>query len=162
MNLRIPWWRVKAPGQVSFALGGNRPPAAGSPAAAKPGRALHLGARSRAPCGLTGEKPKCKSSFGMDLSELRTTAELAQLELDEAELERLGTAVEQMVVYFSKMSEIDVDSLSPTTHALLSRNRTRSDQVLADEPDRRRSTPDQLLENATDLEDRFIVIPNVL
>jgi aspartyl-tRNA(Asn)/glutamyl-tRNA(Gln) amidotransferase subunit C len=98
----------------------------------------------------------------MDLSELRTTADLAQLELGEAELVRLGTAVEQMVTHFEKMREIDVDALPPTTHALLSENRTRTDQVLADEPDSRRSTPDLLLESAPELEDRFIVIPNVL
>lgn len=98
----------------------------------------------------------------MDSSELRTTAELAQIELDENELAALGVAVEQMVDYFSRMNEIDVDDLPPTTHALLSQNRTRDDQVLSDRVDSRRSTPDELLESAPELEDRFIVIPNVL
>lgn len=98
----------------------------------------------------------------MDSSELRTTAELAQIELDEGELAALGVAVEQMVAYFSKMNEIDVDDLPPTTHALLSQTRTRDDTVLSGRTDTRRSTPDDLLEGAPELEDRFIVIPNVL
>jgi aspartyl-tRNA(Asn)/glutamyl-tRNA(Gln) amidotransferase subunit C len=98
----------------------------------------------------------------MDLSELRITADLAQIELDDDELAALGTAVEQMVTYFSKMNEIDVDDLAPTTHSLLSQNRVREDRVLADTDDPRRSTPDELLECAPELEDRFIVIPNVL
>jgi aspartyl-tRNA(Asn)/glutamyl-tRNA(Gln) amidotransferase subunit C len=92
----------------------------------------------------------------MDWQELSTTAELANIELDDAEMKSLGEAVEQMFSYFSKMMEVDVSELEPTTHVLLEQSRVRPDRV-ADQGD-----TDALLENAPDLEDRFIVIPNVL
>ncbi len=92
----------------------------------------------------------------MEKSELHVTAGLAYLDLREEEIESLGKAVEQMLRYFSKMSEVDVSNLPPTTHALLKKNRVRLDAE-APEPD-----IDALLENAPELEDRLIVIPNVL
>ncbi len=92
----------------------------------------------------------------VDKKELYTTASLAQLELSEQEAERLAAAVGQMLEYFSKMREIDVEGLEPTTHALLKTNRVREDIVVES------ALADVLLENAPEREDRFIVIPNVL
>ena len=92
----------------------------------------------------------------MNIEELHVTAELAQLELQDAEVAALAEAVTQMVDYFARLQEIDVDDLPPTTHALLTRNRLRPDTV------RHGTMADTLLERAPDLEDRFVVIPNVL
>jgi len=92
----------------------------------------------------------------MDERELKITAQLAQLDLSEAEAAALGAAVERMLEYFSKMSELDVSKLAPTTHALLSHNRVRPDSSSAS------ASADALLERAPELEDRLIVIPNVL
>ncbi|TVQ41214.1 MAG: Asp-tRNA(Asn)/Glu-tRNA(Gln) amidotransferase subunit GatC [Spirochaetaceae bacterium] len=92
----------------------------------------------------------------MDIEELHATAELAQLVLSDTEAAALSEAVTQMVDYFARMQEIDVDDLPPTTHALLTRNRVRPDAV------RQSAVADALLERAPDLEDRFVVIPNVL
>ena len=92
----------------------------------------------------------------MDLQELSLTARLARLSLTEAEMEKLGNAVEQMLRHFSHMKEIDVEGLSPTTHALLRENRTR------DDVERTAELSDALLKNAPQLEERFIVVPNVL
>ena len=91
----------------------------------------------------------------MKQDELRITAQLARLEVSEAEARRFEAAVAQMLEYFSKMIELDVDGLAPTTQ-MVEDNRTRSDdaQVPGDGED--------LLANAPELEDRFIVIPNVL
>jgi aspartyl-tRNA(Asn)/glutamyl-tRNA(Gln) amidotransferase subunit C len=71
-------------------------------------------------------------------------------------MSKLGTAVEQMLAHFSHMREINVEGLAPTTHALLRENRTRNDR----ERDTDVSAP--LLKNAPELEERFIVVPNVL
>ena len=95
-------------------------------------------------------------SFGMDISELHVTAELAQIELTESETAGLADAVAQMVDYFALLQEIEVDNLPPTTHALLTRNRLRPDVVNPT------NVSDKLLDNAPELEDRFVVIPNVL
>lgn len=92
----------------------------------------------------------------MDRSELTTTAELAHLELDDEELESLTAAVSRVLEYFSLMQSVDVSELEPTTHVLLDKNRLRAD-VPDDEVDR-----DALLDNAPEVEDRFILIPNVL
>ena len=92
----------------------------------------------------------------MDAGELLATARMARLALSEKELETLGKAVEQMLTHFSHMREVDVEGLAPTTHALLRENRLREDV----EADPSSSVP--LLENAPELEERFIVIPNVL
>ncbi len=92
----------------------------------------------------------------MDLQELSATARMARLSLTPVEMEKLGKAVEQMLQHFSHMKEIDVEGLSPTTHALLRENRTR------DDAERTEDLSAALLENAPQREERFIVVPNVL
>jgi aspartyl-tRNA(Asn)/glutamyl-tRNA(Gln) amidotransferase subunit C len=92
----------------------------------------------------------------MDAEELYATAHMARLTLRPEEVERLRQAVERMLGYFSHMRGLDVDHLPPTTHALLSQNRLREDRAPA------AGSPELLLENAPEREDRFILIPNVL
>jgi len=92
----------------------------------------------------------------MDIQELYITADLAHIELKEDELAALSQAVDQMVVYFEKMSEVDVSTLEPTTHSFIKDNRLRPDEI------KNSGLADAMLEQAPDLEDRFICIPNVL
>jgi aspartyl-tRNA(Asn)/glutamyl-tRNA(Gln) amidotransferase subunit C len=92
----------------------------------------------------------------MDVEELFATARMARLTLREDEVERLREAVERMLGYFSDLKGLAVDSLRPTTHALITENRLREDTEASTAP------PDLLLDNSPEREDRFIVIPNVL
>jgi aspartyl-tRNA(Asn)/glutamyl-tRNA(Gln) amidotransferase subunit C len=92
----------------------------------------------------------------MESKELYATAELANIELKPAELEYLQKSVDQMVVFFEKMAEVDVSALEPTTHAFIKGNRVRPDSVCPS------GMADSILEQSPDLEDRFICIPNVL
>lgn len=92
----------------------------------------------------------------MDTSELTTTIDMAMLELDESQIASLEGAVAQMLEHFALMAQIDVEGVEPTTHALVTDNRLRPDAA------RTRVDPDTLLENAPDLEDRLVAIPNVL
>lgn len=92
----------------------------------------------------------------IDKKELEITAALAQMELQAGELERLGQEVSQMLEYFAKMSEVDTQDLEPTTHALVKDNRLRADAVQAS------VKADAVLDRAPELEDRLLVIPNVL
>ncbi len=96
----------------------------------------------------------------MDTRELYTTASLAQLSLTETEAEKLSREVSRMLDYFARMREIDVDSLEPTTHTFSKVNRLRKD--VKENGERLSHMADSLLDNAPELEDRFIVIPNVL
>ena len=86
--------------------------------------------------------------------ELKTTASLAMLEFEQTE--QIEGAVKEMLDYFSKMMEIDVDALEPTTHALVRDNRVREDTASAS------GDVEALLDNAPSREDRFFKIPNVL
>lgn len=92
----------------------------------------------------------------MEIRELETTAALAQIDLGEGDLARLGDAVSQMLAYFEKMNALDTEGLEPTTHALVKDNRVRPDTVVFS------SYADALVDQAPEREDRFIVIPNVL
>ncbi|MFP4373047.1 MAG: Asp-tRNA(Asn)/Glu-tRNA(Gln) amidotransferase subunit GatC [Spirochaetaceae bacterium] len=92
----------------------------------------------------------------MDRNELTVTAELAHLELNDDELDSLGAAVSQVLEYFSLMQSVDVSDLEPTTHVLLGKNRLRSDHP------NETVDPETLLDNAPEVEDRFILVPNVL
>jgi aspartyl-tRNA(Asn)/glutamyl-tRNA(Gln) amidotransferase subunit C len=96
----------------------------------------------------------------MDTRELYTTASLAYLSLSDTEAEVLSGQVSQMLEYFSRMKEIDVESLEPTTHTFSKVNRLRRDSEVHGE--NMPPAADSLLDNAPELEDRFIVIPNVL
>lgn len=98
--------------------------------------------------------------FIMDTRELYTTASLAKLSLSEGEAEVLSQQVSHMLDYFTRMNEIDVDGLEPTTHTFSKVNRLRKDSEVHGE--RLSTMADSLLDNAPELEDRFIVIPNVL
>ena len=92
----------------------------------------------------------------MDIRELETTAALAQIDLGEGDLARLGDAVSQMLAYFEKMNALDTTGLEATTHALVKDNRVRPDTPVIS------SYADALVEQAPEREDRFFVIPNVL
>jgi aspartyl-tRNA(Asn)/glutamyl-tRNA(Gln) amidotransferase subunit C len=91
----------------------------------------------------------------MEREELDITAQLARLELSDEETERFEQAVFQMLEYFSKMREFDVEKLPPTAQ-MTQNNRTRKDAAIANKDTK------AILGNAPELEDRFIVIPNVL
>lgn len=97
----------------------------------------------------------------MDRSELDITAELALMDLSDDERGQLETAVAQLLEYFSVMDGIDVSGLEPTTHALQEGNRLRPDTLPTD-GEAPQALADDILEQAPDLEDRFIAIPNVL
>jgi len=91
----------------------------------------------------------------MEREELNITAQLARLELSDEENRRFEQAVFQMLEYFSKMREFDVEGLPPTAR-MTQNNRTRKDTAVAN------TDTEAILGNAPELEDRFIVIPNVL
>ncbi len=111
----------------------------------------------------------------MDTKELEVTAELAQLALSEEEKKRAAAAVDGMLGYFQRMSQVDVGGLEPTTHALQKENRTRPDLPAGRNPaspspfnlpqnnqNNNICPSDRLLDEAPEQEDRFFAVPNVL
>lgn len=76
--------------------------------------------------------------------------------LDIPDPEKLAQAFTEMLENFSKMMEVDVEGLEPTTHALAQGNRLRNDTP------RGTDESDALLARAPARKDRFFKIPNVL
>ncbi len=94
----------------------------------------------------------------MDRKELETTASLAMLHLHEDEVETLTEAVTTMLDYFSLMGEVDVEGLSPTTHAFTARQSVRED-IARETPV---IAPEDLLSRGPEHDDEHFIIPNVL
>jgi len=93
----------------------------------------------------------------MHRDELKITAELALVELDEERLAAFERSVTALLDHFAVMSTFDVSDLPATTHARSEENRLRPDEAVRDP-----ELSDRILEQAPDLEDRLISIPNVL
>lgn len=92
----------------------------------------------------------------MDKTELELTAELAHIELSDDEKAVFSDAVSQMIEYFALMDEIEVGFENSEHHIPGNANAVRPDKALPSQ------YADDILEQAPDLEDRFIAIPNVL
>ena len=104
----------------------------------------------------------------MNICELKATAELANLHLTEEELGSLGNEVQKILDYFSKMRE--ADALITQEEKAAVNQETQANNMKAGKgpaPQRRDEQTkdidaDVILQRAPELEDRFIVIPNVL
>jgi aspartyl-tRNA(Asn)/glutamyl-tRNA(Gln) amidotransferase subunit C len=108
--------------------------------------------------------------------DLQATASLAHLDLSEAELSAALPAFERMLTYFSAMREADSDEaafggpiadLEPTSHVFSAGNVLRPDNNpnnnTNNNPPNSNSNPaDALLNQAPELESRYLVVPNVL
>ena len=90
----------------------------------------------------------------MDKNELEATAALAYLALSEEEINRFQKQAERMLGFLCSMMEVNAEGNESSAHTLLSNNRSREDII--------RDSCCDMLESAPELEDRFIVIPNVL
>ena len=90
----------------------------------------------------------------MDVDELRRTAELAQLSLDDQEFADLSGAAEEVLEFFAVLQETPVSA--DETSDDISLSSLRADAVSHE------ISPDALLEAAPEVEDRLILIPNVL
>ncbi|MDC7125303.1 MAG: Asp-tRNA(Asn)/Glu-tRNA(Gln) amidotransferase subunit GatC [Spirochaetales bacterium] len=96
----------------------------------------------------------------MKTEELLITAAQAQLALPAEEEGRLAAAVTEMLDYFAKMSEVDVENLEPTTHALIRDNALRADN--SNPNNKFNNNQEALIERAPESNNNFIIIPNVL
>lgn len=100
------------------------------------------------------------NSITMKKEELLITASQAQLALPKQEEERLSVAVTEMLNYFEKMNEVDVENLAPTTHALVRENALRLD--VSNVENTFNNSQEALINRAPEKNNNFIVIPNVL
>jgi aspartyl/glutamyl-tRNA(Asn/Gln) amidotransferase C subunit len=90
----------------------------------------------------------------MEREELLRTAELAQLDLSEEELTELSRAAEEVLDFFAVLQQVDVTEAGTSEEIVTS-------ELRQDAP-ARDVAADDLLEAAPEVEDRLILIPNVL
>ncbi len=83
-------------------------------------------------------------------------AELARLEFNEDELEKLTGQLGNILEYIEKLKELDTTSVKPTYHILYLSTPFRDDKAME------WLTPDDVLENAPERQDEFFTVPKVI
>jgi len=88
--------------------------------------------------------------------QVRKVADLARLELTEAEEEQFTTQMGGILDYFEQLQELDVTDVPPTTRAIDISNVTR--------PDQRRLYPEReaIVAEAPEQEDDFFRVPQII
>jgi aspartyl-tRNA(Asn)/glutamyl-tRNA(Gln) amidotransferase subunit C len=88
--------------------------------------------------------------------DVRYTAQLARLNLSEAEIAKFQTQLSQVLEYVEKLEQVDVSGVEPTAHANAVHNVFRADES------RRWFTPEQALANAPRQANQLFVVPKVI
>ncbi|MDD5136474.1 MAG: Asp-tRNA(Asn)/Glu-tRNA(Gln) amidotransferase subunit GatC [Candidatus Omnitrophica bacterium] len=93
----------------------------------------------------------------IDKKTVEKVAHLARLKLDDKELELYSGQLASILLYISKLNEIDTANVIPTSHALATlKNVFRKDCL------KRSLTPDEALENAPSKEGDFFKVPQII
>lgn len=88
--------------------------------------------------------------------QVQHVALLARLELDEADIERFTTELNQILEHFERLNELDTSNVEPTSHVIPMTNVFREDVV--GEPLPREA----VLANAPEAEDGCFKVPRVV
>ena len=88
--------------------------------------------------------------------DVRYTAQLARLNLSEAEISKFQAQLSQVLEYVEKLKQVDVSGVEPTAHANAVHNVFR-----ADEP-RPWFTPAEALANAPRQAGQLFIVPKVI
>lgn len=108
-------------------------------------------------CPMSLEKlEKSPDSARIALKEVRATAEMARLRLDEAELPRLAAELSSILALAEKLAAVNVEGIEPTTHAVPLSCPLREDVVGSHDP------VESALRNAPATEATFFTVPAML
>ncbi|QJC51213.1 Asp-tRNA(Asn)/Glu-tRNA(Gln) amidotransferase subunit GatC [Paenibacillus albicereus] len=94
--------------------------------------------------------------MSIDAKAVEHVANLARLELSEAEKEQFAGQLSAILKYAEKLDELDTDGIEPTSHVLPVTNVMREDEV------RESVSNETALRNAPDDEDGQFKVPAVL
>ena len=83
-------------------------------------------------------------------------SELARLEFKEQELEKFTEQLGNILEYIEQLNELDTDNVEPTSHVLNIATPLREDKVVE------WLSIEEVLKNAPESEDDFIVVPQVI
>lgn len=88
---------------------------------------------------------------------IKHLAELSNFSLSEAETERLGGDLENIIKYISQLDELNTDNVEPTYQVFEMENVWREDEILEQD-----ATREELLALTRETEDHQIKVPKVL
>ena len=92
----------------------------------------------------------------IDRAEVRKVANLARLNITEAEEEEFTTQLNSILEYFDQLSELDTTDVAPTTRAIETSNITRADRL---SPFDRK---EELLQAAPEQQGEFFRVPKII
>ncbi|MCA0989274.1 Asp-tRNA(Asn)/Glu-tRNA(Gln) amidotransferase subunit GatC [Guptibacillus algicola] len=87
--------------------------------------------------------------------QVKHVANLARLEMDESEVEKFTTQLDDIISMAEQLNELDTDHVEPTTHVLDLKNVLREDKV---QPWLSR---EEALKNAPDEENGQVKVPSI-
>ncbi|WP_377891701.1 Asp-tRNA(Asn)/Glu-tRNA(Gln) amidotransferase subunit GatC [Alkalihalobacillus sp. R86527] len=87
--------------------------------------------------------------------QVKHVANLARLEMDESEVEKFTTQLDDIISMAEQLNELDTDNVEPTTHVLDLKNVLREDKV---QPWLSR---EEALKNAPDEENGQVKVPSI-
>ncbi|MFH1198702.1 MAG: Asp-tRNA(Asn)/Glu-tRNA(Gln) amidotransferase subunit GatC [Candidatus Omnitrophota bacterium] len=94
--------------------------------------------------------------MSIDKQVVAHVAHLARIELEDKELDKLSTQLEDILRFIDKLSKLDVSKVEPTSHILPIKN------VLRDDLPGISLSNEQVLANAPQKEGNFFVVPKVI
>ena len=92
----------------------------------------------------------------IDRQEVKKVANLARLNLTDAEEEAFTTQLNSILDYFDQLSELDTTDVAPTTRAIETSNITRTDE-LTPFPNK-----EELLKAAPEKQGEFFRVPKII
>ena len=93
--------------------------------------------------------------MSLSADEVRKVADLARLEISDAELDTMARQLNAIVDYINQLQQVNTEGVEPLAHAL-----ELHDVFRADEPGKS-LTPDDALDNAPARKDNFYSVPAV-
>lgn len=94
--------------------------------------------------------------MSIDREEVKKVANLARLNITEAEEEAFTTQLNSILDYFERLSELDTTDIPPTTRAIETSNITRPDKL---DPF---TAKDELLKAAPEQQGDFFRVPKII
>jgi len=91
-----------------------------------------------------------------DAFDVRYTAQLARLNLSDAEIAKFQTQLSQVLDYVEKLKQVDVSGVEPTAHAFEVFNVFRADES------RTWFQPEEALANAPRQANQLFIVPKVI
>ena len=94
--------------------------------------------------------------MSIDKENIKHTAKLARIALDEIKVESLSKDLSNIFNFIEKLSKINTDKVDPLTSILDQSLRTREDEVTDG------GIRDKILENSPNKNEEFFIVPKVI